>query len=383
MKSNNELLVSKMVKGTVLKIKSLFKAQHKDNSKDNNKYSNAKNDWENELVIENFDIYAKNMQIQKTKLKMKNEIPSHYTFMLPVGYFITSITAIFILLLLNFIKEGLYQQNIGHKHHKTIFQDLSIHPFPSFFSLRTIQPMLFMLGIFTISLFGFLNDWFYCSMLLQRFSVPELRHRKIYIHAMFIIGILSNFNFVFFGFSPEILQIESIHLKYLKVSLSTVIFISFIFFNILFAVVAITSLECLKKHGSGRDETFKKKLKMKRVVVYLTIFISLLYISAIIIKNHDKLLSKEIKPNSQVFSKEYENLEKKMKKPQTTSTQPEKFQFFIEILLFVLPYLLYILNAFINLSFYSDIIYIQDNLTTIIDKEYFLARDEENESFIC
>jgi hypothetical protein len=274
---------------------------------------------------------------------------SSYSFIFPIAYFITSITTIFILVLLSCIKDGNAFSTANR---------FPLHPLPAFYTMHKVQPLIYSLSILTVSLIGLMNAWFYCSMLLQRFSVPELQSKKIGIHIMFILGILSNTMYVFFGFSNEILKLEKIKIRDVRISLSTIVYLTFIVFNILFAVVAIVSLESLNKNTRADEiyasflgkKTMKTKIahkiRLKRYIISLAVFVIILYLTGIFIRNHEQINSNHKK-------------------------QKTHFQFLLELILFLLPYFLYIINAFLNLSFYADIIYLQDNLMTIIDREYF------------
>jgi len=268
-----------------------------------------------------------------------------YSFILPIAYFVTSITGTFILILMNCIKEA----NNGK-----IINRFPLHPFPAFYTLNSIQPLVSYVTIMAVAIIGLLNVWFYSSMLLQRFSVPELQAKKIGIHMMFIFGILANILYIFYGFSFDILKLELITIKDVRISLSTIIYLTFIFFNILFAVVSILSLDCLIKQSqnySRESERMTRKIKVKRSVVYLAVFIMFVYMFSIALRNHEQIKENHHKQKTQ-------------------------FDHVLELILFILPYLLYIVNAFINLGYYSDIIYIQNNLTTIVDHEYFFSNED-------
>jgi hypothetical protein len=262
------------------------------------------------------------------------------SFIFPLAYFITAISSTFCLILMSLIKES-HLPNTNH---------FIFHPLPSFYSLNFTQPLFFYCSIFALSFIGLLNVWFYCSMLLQRFSVPELQSKKIGIHTMFVLGILANLLYIFFGISKSFLIVDKIVISEVKVSLSTMTFLTFIFFNILFALFAVLSLQALHHHTQDchmKKESLKinEKIKVKRIIIYLAVFVMTVYIIAIAIQSHEHV------ENS----------------PQLRT----KLSLLLEIIGFILPYAIYVVNAFINLSCYSDVIYIQKSLMTIIDKEYF------------
>jgi len=283
-----------------------------------------------------------------------------YAHALPITYFIVSISSLFILILIHFYQENFFNFNIHDfkiKNVKKITSPYSL--FPNFFKIKKIQPIIFSIAVSIISLSGLLNVWCYCSMLLQRFSVPEFRNNKILIHFMFILGIISNLIILFFGVSPSFLNLESIKIKEIKISITTITYLIFIFLNILFAVIGFKNLEFLKKQIDCNDEIFSKKLNNKRVILYLCLFLLLIYILAICIKQKENSQNYYLYESKFLKNKKFEN-------------------FIFDFILFFYPYLLFILNAFLNLGFYSDIIYLQKILTTIIDKEYFLMNEDNS-----
>jgi hypothetical protein len=234
-----------------------------------------------------------------------------------------------------------------------------MNPFPSFYTLKQIQPKIFSASLLIISISGFLNVWFFCALLLQRFSVPELKSNKLTVHLMFILGIFGNIIYIFFGFSPELLNLEHDKIKVLRISLSMIIFLSFVFFNTLFASLTLMVFENFRQKIHPNDKRLLKNLKMKKCCVYLTVFLSFLYISSIYVNYYIKSFD-EVEINDELL---------KIKKLALK---------IIHIILFIMPYILFILNAFINLTYYFDIRYVDDIINVVIDKEFFLTNDESN-----
>ena len=190
-------------------------------------------------------------------------------------YFFTSTIFLFILLFVNIFKE---------KETDKYMQILPMNPFPSFSSFKKFYKNIFSVSIITISLSGILNIWFFCSLLLQRFSVPELKSNKLTVHLMFILGILANLIYIFFGFFPEILEFEHQKIKILKISISMIIFLSFVFFNLLFATMSLNVFQNFKKQIAFSDRRLNKNIQGKRIIAYITLFLLFLYITAIFVK---------------------------------------------------------------------------------------------------
>ena len=102
-----------------------------------------------------------------------------------------------LLILINFYKENIFhldyfnilknQENQKNYLNKIKEINSYFYPLPNFYKLKYVQPLFYSISISLLSLVGILNVWFYCSMFLQRFSVPEFRKEKIMIHFMFIL----------------------------------------------------------------------------------------------------------------------------------------------------------------------------------------------------
>lgn len=341
------------------------------------------------------------------------------TFIFPMIYFLTSTIFLLILLLVKILKEN---------ETKKSFENFPMHPFPSLGSFKKNHKNIFFAAIILISISGLLNIWFFCSLLLQRFSVPELKSNKLTVHLMFFLGILANLVFLFFAFTPEFLKFENSKIKILRISISMIIFLSFVFFNLLFAALTLNVLMNFKKQIAYNDKRLKRNIKGKQCIVYLTLFLLVLYIFAIFMlsamtmqsnkeglkKTHFNLRDNNNKNNknkkfrsiinsedSQVNkgfnSEKHMNLNAAAGEKSNFKFKEDAFErnffkrkFFSEMqnnflaclknlvdaILFLFPYLIFFFNSLINLSYYSDIVYLEDIINLIIEKEFFLENDE-------
>jgi len=319
-----------------------------------------------------------------------------------------------------------------------------MHPFPSFSSFKKIYKNIFSVSIIIISFSGILNIWFFCSLLLQRFSVPELKSNKLTVHLMFILGILANLIYIFFGFSPEILHFEHQKIKILRVSISMIIFLSFVFFNLLFATLTLNVLQNFKKQIAFNDKRLNKNIQGKRIIAYVTLFLLFLYITAIFVRyqvnlneynankiekenankmrenkillrnsnannntnntnivvntnnnNNNNKLKMKIKNNNKNKHKHKKNHKKihvnRNTKNANKNSNIEKgkmrndyltiFLDFVDIILFLFPYILFFFNSLLNLSYYFDILYFEDIINLVIDREFFLTSEESANLF--
>jgi hypothetical protein len=263
-------------------------------------------------------------------------------YIFPLIYFFSSALFLFILLVVNVYKDNMTRDN---------FENMPLHPFPGFSSLKEWQPKIYSINILIISISGLLNVWFFSSLLLQRFSVPELKNNKPTVHLMFILGIFGNIIYLFFGFSPELLKLETDSIHVMKISLSMIIFLSFVFFNLLFATLTLNVFSNFKERIAPNDLRLKRNIRGKKYTVYLTIFTITIYMLSIGI--------------------DYTYLSKNNKKQIYNS----KFHKIISFLLLILPYVLFVLISLINLSYYFDVIYLEDVINKIIDREFFMNED--------
>ena len=107
---------------------------------------------------------------QKPPIKLNSfffKSNSHYfkfSLFLPVLFFVLSTLSIFLLTTTYIIKKG----NII-----------------SFFYLSSTNRYLFYISFISISVCGVFLVWTYSSILIQRFSVPEMQKIKIYIYSCF------------------------------------------------------------------------------------------------------------------------------------------------------------------------------------------------------
>lgn len=278
------------------------------------------------------------------------------SLILPVLFFVLSTLSIFLLTTTYLIKKG----NII-----------------SFFFLSSTNRYLFYVSFISISVCGVFLVWTYSSILIQRFSVPEMQKIKVYIYFMFSLGIISNALLVMYGaFSEEIFVYKN--LKTAKISMASLFFIAYIFFNLITAVFSIKIIYFLKNQNNKNlfyssvsfynmndeqsEKELEEKVKTKTILIYLMIFVLFVYIGGVIIqKNQNK-----------------ESIKSKMKLISITFWICE-----------ICPYLLFIMNAFLNFSYYNEILYTKHSLNRFIDKEYFKqdleedGSDEEYDSTSC
>jgi len=120
-------------------------------------------------------------------------------------------------------------------------------------------------------------------------------------------------------------------------------------FNIMFSIMSTQCIQSLNDNSSR----VKKNRKLKKCVVALSIFVMFVYIVAITIQSNSS--SSVLKGMEKII---------------------------VNLSLLICPYALYIINAFLNLFLYSDLVFVREIMSQIMEKDYFLSSEEEFEKFI-
>jgi len=173
--------------------------------------------------------------------------------------------------------------------------------------------------------------------------------------------------FFFFGLSPEILKIESELSIDAHFSLSILIFLSFIFFNTLLASLALFVFENFRRKTNPNDKTLTRNIKGKKYLVYLSVGIICVYL----------VFNLHFYHNRQMRRDHHFKRTEHIHKSQLNSNE----MFISQAVLFFLPFFMFFLNALINLTYYYDIVYLENVINMIVDKEYFLTNEEANVLF--
>ena len=159
--------------------------------------------------------------------------------------------------------------------------------------------------------------------------------------------------------------------------MASLFFIAYIFFNLITAVFSIKIIYFLKNQNNKNyfyssvsfynmndeqtEKELEEKVKTKTILIYLMIFVLFVYIGGVIIQNNQNKDS--IKHNMKLITVSYWICE-------------------------ICPYLLFLMNSFLNFSYYNEILYTKHSLNRFIDKEYFKNdieddSDEEYDSTTC
>ena len=113
----------------------------------------------------------------------------------------------------------------------------------------------------------------------------------------------------------------------------------------MFSIMNTRCIDCFE--SKTNNKRVAKNRKLKKCVIYLAMFVMFVYIVAIILQNNGT--AKILKGIQKII---------------------------LNLILVISPYALYILNSFMNLSLYSDLVFIREIMSNIMEKDYFLFTDE-------
>lgn len=335
-----------------------------------NKPCNAKK----ETKFQNADFTKMNFNADLIidKLKEHRIIDLNYKysnrFILAILFFIFALVGFGVLILIYLKKKKLLAAifniifNPDESTKILAYKDLQNFKFPNFFKLINVDPLIYSTLLALLAACGYANVWSYCSMLLQRFSVPEFKNNKILLNLMFITGIIANTLIISILMLNEISIFEfvDLNIKSSKVSCKKLAYLIYIIMIILFTFLGIKNLESLRNQIQCADENFAKKFKFKKILLALSLLLMTIYLVTLAIDDY-----------KQTQIQNHENFIKNFKKI-TLQNAIRKWT------LLIIPYLLYNINALIHLTYYYDIVYIQKKLSIIIDKEYFFNDDSKS-----
>ena len=204
---------------------------------------------------------------------------NYYTF--NIIYFFSCIGLIFVLIFLNIINE----------HTKKIQNHSKL--FPAFFSLKTIQPYIFLTAITIITITGLINVWNFSIILLQRFSVPELSKKKFIIYFMIIIGTFSHIFLVIYAISSGSIEIKNRRLRLINLSFNVSIYLLFLLSNVIYAFLSWLALEQLMKQNFRLESNMRDSVKLKIYVLFLEVILLCVYMFTIISYNSHRIKKHE------------------------------------------------------------------------------------------
>jgi hypothetical protein len=263
------------------------------------------------------------------------------------------LTSIFTLLILLFLK---YKHKISFPSDMQI-GDLKI---PNYYELAKVNPLIFYIYTCITSLTGLCIVFILFSVLKQRFKVPEYQDHTFKLYIMMIFGFISNLLNFAKGFYPYIENYDNLVReiqKDIKIDLSHLLFLTLIFFSVLFSVYSLTVLDLIRtKHHNGNafalneDNWYNFKII---TLCYLCIF-TLIYVIFLLHDNNIYLMK--------IFQ----------------SYVDEHLVFVVT----VFPYFIHVINAVLVFSFYFELKYVNLALSQNLDVDYlFEGVDNERNLF--
>lgn len=260
---------------------------------------------------------------------------------LPSLYLFVSLITILILLFLKYKNKITFNSDV-------IINNLKI---PNFYDLPKIHPLFYHFYTGTTSVIGLAIVFILFSVLKQRFKVPEYQDHTFKLYIMMIFGFISNCLNLAKGFSNYIQNYDIIALKIqtdLKIDISYLLFITYIFFTVLFSIYSIRVLQLLRtKQSTENDENW---YHYKVIILWYLVIFTLIYAIFIL---HD---TNRITLN--IFNNYIEN-----------------HSLFV---ITVFPYFLHVLNAILVFSFYFELKYVNMALSQNLEVDYLFEDSERS-----
>lgn len=267
---------------------------------------------------------------------------------LPAFYLLSSILIIITLLYLKFQNKIEFSSDIKLKNVKI----------PNFFDLQKVCPPIFNLYIGLNSLSGLAIVFMLFSVLKQRFKVPEYQMHSFKLNIMFIFGFVSNLINVMRAVAPPVLEnyykIVSEIQPNIEIDFNVLIFLSFIFFSVLFSLYSLSILSLLK----DKNTMFRNYLdcQSQKNHWYLYKFITLTYICSFTLIYILFLLN-----NAEIFQFGF-------------ITSLIKSNYIPVISMF--PYFIHIINAMLVFTFYFELKFINLALSQNLEVDYLFEEDK-------
>ena len=248
------------------KINSFFKGKSP-------KYTETQKDIEeNSVLLRKFE-GRKSLSINK---KPNTDDSSLNIRLLPSLYFGVNLSLIFILLILKFNNNVIFEDDLVTK--EVIL--------PDFFDLYKVNNLVFHCYEIVLSILGFLITFFVYNLFYNIFVEQKMNSFKYMykLHLMLIFGMISNIFLLIISFTPSLndLNINQDFLIETKIKLDQFIFIIHIFFSILFYTF---SLCCLKMTSVSNVDSKKKWLSFKLVILIYLLVLSFFYVIVLVFKN--------------------------------------------------------------------------------------------------
>jgi hypothetical protein len=265
-----------------------------------------------------------------------------YLCIFPLLYFLASILVLIILLFIKYKNKINYNSDVK-------FGNLIL---PSYYDLVLINPLIFKIYTCLATITGMVIVMTLFSICNQRFKVPEYRTHTIKLYIMTLFGTIFNVITFIRGFIPIMHYDQLLYTvtDSLKIELSQLVFLSFIFFSVFFSIYSHNILQLLKSKQVGSIEEESWYYFKLTIIFYLNVF-TVIYI--VFLLHENELIKIGI------------------------------FRTFIEknmiYVLVMFPYFIHIINAVLVFSFYFEFKYLNIALSQNLEVDYLF--DENNRNY--
>ena len=293
---------------------------------------------------ESFSVFLEEQDMKnQMNFNLKNTMSNKmiYLSIFPLFYFLASILMMIVLIL------------IKNKQKIILNSDVNINNmiFHSYYDLDLINPLIYKIYTFITTIAGMVIVITIFSIMHQRFKVPEYKTHSIKLYIMIIFGIVGNSITFIKGFMPLMHYddlIQTINNE-LKIEISQLLFLIWIFFSVFFAIYSMNILKLLRSKQSmtlnNEENWYNYKIL---IIIYLNIT-TLIYVGFILHQN-----------NILKF-----NL----------------FQNFVEgnmnYVLLLFPYFIHTIHAILILSYYFELKYLNIALSQNLDVDYLFDDTEK------
>lgn len=263
----------------------------------------------NALLLLNVSIKYKNHQVVK---------------LLPLFHYSTALLTFLFTLGINILIKTLYNDlyiSIVEEYWKNN---------PQIFTLKELYPCFFAISFTLTGFLGIHSNLLYCSILTQRFSVPELAKHKIYLIFLNLVGCLTNVLILLLGISDYLLNFEPIVHRLFEsdIPINEGIFMAFLICEFIYSYMSSLAMYYLQQKSAK-----KTNIAVKYFLVFMLLVISIGYVYI-------------FRYNARV---EYVNHLKML-----------------------LQYLGLLCYAFLSRTLYMDVRYVQLYSCLVVDEQYFV-----------
>lgn len=262
--------------------------------------------------------------------------------LLPCLYLFINFGTLVVLMIYKFLQNIVFENDILVGEAKVT----------NYFNLYRINPFVYHLYTCSNSIIGIILVFLLYTVLKQRFQVPEFKDHTFKLGIMLVNGMLFNLLQLGMGFIPYVDNYKSANelmAKEIKIDLTQLLFLSMIFFSILFGIYSLIALNLIK------SKTIKNKqnenwFAYKAITLIYLCFFTIVYL--VVLMHSQNVINIGLNPNS--LTKHY------------------------NYILALFPYFIHILNGILIFSFYFELKFVNLTLTENLEVDYLFEESNKN-----